>query len=181
MLRMRYTLVCLLFIVAAIAAAQDTAPPANLLTNGDFADAKDRKPVGWTITTEGHDIYVDKEEHPREAAQALKVEIRKAAEGQGGVTQTVRNVPANTKLVLSGVLRGSDKRLAYLQVKLKKGGKELKRERSDWNTDDWKATKVEFDTGDADELSIECRFSQAEKAKDEKVWFAAVTLRKANP
>jgi hypothetical protein len=176
---MRYALVW--SVLLATMAFGETARQSNLLTNGDFADVHDRKPAGWNIPAEGHDIYVDKEEHPRETPQALKVEIRKAGEGQVGISQTIRNVPANTKLVLSAIMKGSNKRLAYVLVKLKKAGKELKRERTDWNTDDWKLAKVEFDTGDADELTIECRFSQANNAKDEAVWFANVVLEKAGP
>src|SRR5512133_2182524 len=101
-------LTCLL---CALAAAADTAP-ANLLINGSFADVKDRKPVGWMIAAQGHDIYVDKEDHPRDVPQALKVEIRQAADAEGAVLQLVHNVPANTKLVLSGAMMGSNQRLA---------------------------------------------------------------------
>jgi ABC-type methionine transport system ATPase subunit len=172
--------VCLLCVVTL---AQDaaTTQPANLVRNGDFAEAKDKIPAKWRLPEAGNEITVDAQDKPANAAQVLKVHIKKAAEMQAAVTQVVRGVAPNTKLVLAGQMKGSDQRLGYLQVKLKKGGQEIDRKKSEWNTDDWKVHKVEFDTGEADELSIELRFSQNTKAADQKVRFADITLTKVQP
>jgi hypothetical protein len=163
--------VCLLSVLAIA----QTTQSANLVTNGDFAAAKDKLPVSWTLA-EGNDITVDAEDKPSGVAQVLKVHIRTTAENPAGITQVVRNVPANTKLVLSGQIKGTDMRLGYLQVTLKKGGKVVSRLQTDWCTDDWKLHKIEFDTGDADELAVECRFSQEQKAMDQKIRFADIRL-----
>lgn len=163
-------LVCLL---AVLAVAQ--TPPRNLLVNGHFAEAKDRRPVGWRTPT-GHVVEVDVEDRPSGAGHSLKVTIHKVDEGDAAVTQDLRDVPKNSRLRLAGQMKGSDLRLGYLQVTLKQAGRVVAVHRTDWNTDDWKPHAVEFDTGDADELVVGCSFVQASKAMDQKIRFADVSL-----
>ena len=159
---------------AIIANADDA--PAPLLQNGSFAEMKNDRPVGWVITPADQAVAIDKEQHPVEGTQSLRVDIKKVAENQGSISQAIRKVPPNAKLVLTAKVKGTAARLGYVQVKLKKDGKETKRQKSEWNNADWQELKVEIATEDADELTVECRFSQSDKAKDQSVWFADVAL-----
>jgi len=63
-----------------------------------------------------------------------------------------------------------------VQIKLKKEGKETKRQKSEWNNADWQDLKVEINSEDSDEITVECRFAQSDKAKDHSVWFADLVL-----
>ncbi len=168
-------IIALLVSVMAVLANADDAP-APLLTNGSFVDMKNDRPVGWVITPADQVVTVDKEQHPVNGTQSLRIDIKKVAEGQGAVNQSIRKFPPNAKLVLTAKVKGTAARLGYVQVKLKKDGKETKRQKSEWNNADWQDLKVEIATDDADELTVECRFSQSDKAKDQSVWFADVTL-----
>ncbi|HOF19401.1 MAG TPA: hypothetical protein PK082_10870, partial [Phycisphaerae bacterium] len=111
--------------------------------------------------------------------QSLKVAIKKEKSGQGSVYQTIKDLPKNAKLVLKVQVKGNSNRLGYVQIKLKREGKELRRLSAGWNTLDWEEHKAEFSSEDADELNVECRFSQSDKAVGQTVWFANVTLVKA--
>jgi len=168
-----YCLLALAFVAVAVRAEESPAP---LLKNGSFADMKNDRPTNWVITPADQAVAVDKDQRPVEGTQSLRVDIKKVAESQGSISQLLRNVPPNTKLALTAKVKGTAARLGYVQVKLKKGGKETKRQKSEWNNADWQELKVEIATEDADELTVECRFSQSEKAKDQSVWFADVAL-----
>ena len=156
------------------------AEPKNMVKNGSFVEVdKDGKPLSWKLNAAGQEVSVDKQERPKGAAQSLKVAVKKEKSGQGSVYQKITDLPKNAKLVLKVQVKGSSTRLGYVQIKLKREGKELRRLSSGWNTLDWEEHKAEFSTEDADELNVECRFSQSDKAVDQTVWFANVTLVKA--
>ena len=164
-------------IVLAVLSARASAQDLNLLKNGAFADlGSDKMPAEWKVTATDQTIAQDKTQHPEKPAQSVSVELKKAAEGQGALTQTIKTPGPKVRLVLTAQLKGTAERLGYVQVKLKKQGKELRRERSEWNSAAWDQRKVEFSTDDADELTIECRFSQSDKAVGQTIWFADVKL-----
>lgn len=163
-----------------LGAAEDTPPKPNLLLNGDFAQAgKDDRPAQWTVYgAKGQTIAVDKDEHPKDCPISLKVTINEAADGQGAISQKHKKITPNKTLVLTGYLKGTAKRLGCLQVKLKNASEELKRITTDYNGGgaDWQAVKVEFTTGEADEMIVQCRYSQSDNAKGQTVWFADLKL-----
>jgi len=177
---MRYAMLvglCGLLALAMVARAEE---PANLLKNGDFAQVgKDSFPVNWKFTPAGQEFAVVKEDLPKGAPAAIKITMKKPNENQSSFSQVIKNPPKNTKMVLSGQLKGTAPRMGYLQVKLKAGGKEIRRDKTPWNTTDWESQKLEFSTDDATELSIECRYSQSEKVTDQSVFFADVKLEAA--
>jgi hypothetical protein len=159
--------------LCAMAIAADETP---LLKNGDFAGEGDKALTGWKVNGAGQTLKPDTDAKPEGAAQSLRIDIKNTAEGQGSVSQSVKPIKPKTKYVLTAKVKGTAARLGALGVKLKKDGKELTREKTDWNGTDWAELKLEFDSGDADEISVECRFAQGEKAKDQTVWFANVRL-----
>lgn len=173
MKRILPVLACLLVALCASAYAAD----GNLLANGMLTkEAGAKAPAKWNLTSDVQTITQDDKDHPEGVASSLKVEIKTPNDIQGSLAQTVRGFTKGAKLTLKGSLKGSATRLAYIQVKLKKAGKEVRREKGGYNTAIWDEQKVEFATDDADEISVECKFSQSDKAKDQTVWFANLSL-----
>lgn len=161
--------------------AQTTQPAsvsANLLNNGDFTKTDDKgAPLHWKLYAKGQNVSVDAAEKPEGVSGSLKIVVQTESKGQGAISQKLKNIPQDTKLVLTGRMKGTVGRLGKLQIKLKKEGKEIDRISSSWNELEWAETEVEFSTGEADEITVECRFSQADEAVGETIYFADLNLR----
>ena len=95
---------------------------------------------------------------------------------QGALSQKLRGLPQNKTLQLSAQIKGTRQRIAYLQVKLKASGKEIKRLKTRECTTDWETVELTIPTANADELSVQLRFSQDDKAQGQSIWLADLKL-----
>ncbi len=151
-----------------------TAQARNLVSNGDFSDWSGASPAGWTHATKQPLKQEKLEGGP--AATAARVDITEAAGGSlGEIRQTVKVKP-NTKYTASVEVRSSKPDLAMLMVKPRTKNKELGRPHKDGSGNDWRTLTLEFDSGEADNVQILCRYVQKESAVGASVWFTNVKL-----
>lgn len=81
--------------------------------------------------------------------------------------------------MLTGTVKASKAKMAYLQIKLKAGKKEIKRFNSALSGLESAELKVECATLNADTLSVTCKFSQ--EAAGDSVWFSDLKLLATAP
>jgi hypothetical protein len=128
------------------------------------------------VYAEGQGVSVDTNDLPKAVSGSVRVDVKTAASGQGSVCQTVKDFPRGATMALKGSTKGSAAGVGWMQVKLKRQGKELRRWRSAGNALAWEEREIKFVADDADELTVECRFSQSAEAKGQSVWFAGLSL-----
>ncbi|MEX0775099.1 MAG: right-handed parallel beta-helix repeat-containing protein [Phycisphaeraceae bacterium] len=161
--------------VAPVSAAED-----NLLTNGDFSQVGEGgTPTGWRIG-KGDQVSVDTSEVPQGAKASLRVVVQTASNNYGEISQRLKIKPGQT-YKLTGTLKSSKARLAFFQIKLFEDKTELKRITSDKSGGAWKTVELKFDTGKATMVEVMCRYTRGDADKDEKAWFAAVSLVESKP
>jgi hypothetical protein len=141
----------------------------NLLDNGDFSVMENGQPSGWRVVGEQR-VSVEGE------GRALRVDIVKdEGSNYGQIYQTIP-VKANTRYRLEGRLKGSAKRVAVFQIKRRRGRTELERIASDVSDLEWKTVNRTFNSLDADNVLILCRFRQSGKEVGQTAWFDDVSL-----
>jgi hypothetical protein len=167
----------LLLLPLSLVLAQDAVP----LHNADFSEVDaNALPTGWRVGgTDKQKIAVVPDAGP-DGKAALQVEIQTAARGYGEAEQKVAAEP-NTGYVVSADMRSSADRLAFVQIKLYKGRKELKRITSRKSDTEWGRVEQSFRSGEADEIGVLCRYIQNKQAVGQTVWFANVALVKSPP
>lgn len=150
----------------------------NLLLNGGLALDAGGQPTHWRRSEAPVTLAVEPAEAGRPAA--LRVVLGKAAgEGMGSLAQRVQ-VPAGARtLLLTGWLRSSAPDIGVLQAKLLAGGKEVRRINSAVSATAWQELRVEIPCEGIDEVAVQCRFSQAERASGQEVCFAGICLQVA--
>lgn len=160
--------------------AADAVPAVNLLKNGELTDLDGQgSPAGWALYAEGQDVAVDQQDRPEGSATSLKVQIESQAQGQGSVSQKLKDLPPNVKLRFSAQVKCTADGVAFLQVKGKAGKSEVFRENSDYAISGrWQELTLDIDTGEADEVSVQCRFRQGDEGVGQTVWFADARLVK---
>ena len=126
-------------------------------------------PAGWTLSGSA-EIGLEK----TGAVSRLKLTVIRAGKDQGALSQTIDGLPPDTRLVLTGKVRGSKDKMAYLQIKLKEGKKEIKRFNSALSATGENELRIEFSTLNATSLSAQCRFSQ--ESAGESVWLSDLKL-----
>jgi lysophospholipase L1-like esterase len=157
-------------------ASTDAVP---LLANGDFT-ALDGKglPVGWDFKgSAAHDLAIEKNAD----GHVLKVTVKKTGRWDGYILarQTLRLKP-NTQYRLSCDIKSSAPNLAYAQVKLYQGKKEMKRHNTQRSRDEWRKAEVTFDSADSDRVAIFLRHKQDEKSLNQTACFRNVSLVEAS-
>ena len=168
-------LACAALTCSALQAAE------SLLKNGELApDPKTGAPGRWEIPRTDQKVSLDATEVPPGAERSLRVGIQAAATNYGQVWQRL-TLKQNAAYVLEGRLKSTARRLAFLQIKLYKDGKELKRISSANSDTEWKTVHQEFATGDADAVDILCRWRQTEAMVGQTAWFAQLKLTPAGP
>ena len=155
--------------------------PRNLLANGDFAATAEGAPAGWRIGSPGHTIAVDPAEKPDGPARSLRVDIRSTSPNYGEVQANLTGLDAAGTYLIEGKVKATARGLAFLQIKLYRDGKELRRITTDRNGTGWTTVGTTFRTGGADKVGILCRFLQAPEAVGQTVWFADVKVTRAPP
>lgn len=149
---------------------------ANLIRNGNFENWSGNRPQAWSQGRVKHDL--SKAETDEGAALQVDI-VGPGSGGQGEVRQNVR-VKRNTVYRLEGQIRGSKRRTAFIQVKLRAGGQELERIGTPWNAgQDWQEVSLEIDSAGADTLQVLCRFEQRASHVGETAWFTGLRLVEA--
>jgi hypothetical protein len=163
-----------LLIIILLTAATGLAGAENLLRNGDFLTWAGGAPVGWDVGT-GLRCIAESASETAPAAMRIDVETEPAEPG-GAVVQRIA-IPAGAKrLVLSGCQRATQDGVARFQVKLLRGGKEIRRQDAAPCSTAWQKVSLDIDLGEADEIKVLCRLAQSAKGPGLQVWFAAVQL-----
>ena len=148
----------------------------NLITNPNFAAAQGEFPDAWKDGQTIQEVRADTTAPPPGSKNSLRVKIRTEKPGRSGeITQTIPVAP-NTRYHMSGWLRGSRDGLGFFQIKRRKGREELERIDTDKNARDWKQVRTVFNSGEADNVIVQCRWAQGQKQVGETVWFAGPEL-----
>jgi hypothetical protein len=147
----------------------------SLLRNGDFAHFAEGLPVGWTL--HGEALLARETRAGRPAG--LCVTVSRSCREQGALAQTVPLPAANTRLCFTGKVRASREGTAYLQIKLKDGGKEIGRCNSAKCGVEERELRVECAAAGATAVTALCRFSQ--ETAGARVWFSDLRLLARGP
>lgn len=159
------------FSVLAILCFLQNAASANLIKNGEFTEGGD-KPAGWSIVESPQKITAEKVDD----RTTLKVEITKeAGSSMGEIRQTVK-VKKNTKYRVSADIKSSKAGLVLVQVKPRAARKELDRINTSLSKEAWETVTKEFNSGEADEVQVLCRFSQKGSFVGASGWFSKIVL-----
>ena len=158
-------------------------PGDNLIVNADLSEVTDDGlPAGWERHDNFTSVAVDAEEHPEGHDRSIRVAIQQADEGlHSQLAHILDDIKPNTPYVLTGWLKGEVNAAGYLQVKLystvdgRRG--ELRRITAGEATADWQQVRAEFDSGEADSLTVLARVNGAAAGADTNFWFAGITLR----
>jgi hypothetical protein len=157
------------------------SPGVNLLKNGELTGLSNGALPGWTLYAEGQDVSIDDQDHPEGVASSLKIHVKNAGENQGSISQKLKDLPANAKLVFTAWAKCTSADVAFLQVKGKAAKKEVFRKDSEAVAPgSWQELRLEIDTGSATEISVQCRFRQGDQGVGDTVWFANAKLIKAD-
>jgi hypothetical protein len=143
--------------------------PADGLRNGALGDFAHGVPAGWTLYGRA---ALTREE--AEGGGRLRVSVQHPEHEQGSLSQTIAGLPADAKLVLAGKVRATKDGMAYLQIKLKDGRKEIGRHSSPKCGTDERELRVECPVGAATAVTVLCRFSQ--ESAGESAWFSDLRL-----
>jgi len=129
-----------------------TAIPGIALKNGDFANFKPgaAAPADWFNNSKNIEIAPNPD-------GGIMVKTVAGHPYLGSLEQTIKNIPPNQKLRVSGWIAGSKSNIALIQVKLYKNGAELGRFDTKRNRKEGSVVSVDIDTKDADAMSIHCR------------------------
>tara|TARA_B100000683_G_C12059339_1_gene377989 strand:- start:16 stop:519 length:504 start_codon:yes stop_codon:yes gene_type:complete len=154
--------------------------PMNLLLNPDFSQVTKAGQIKhWTLYAKGQSIQTVTDadgELPKNCTTAMQIKIQANNGKQGSLAQKLRDLPPEKKLKLTAQVKATRHNIASLQVKLKAAGKEINRISSAYNTTQWKTLELIIPTANADELSIQLRFSQDDKAQDQTIWLTDLNL-----
>ena len=165
-----------LLMLQLLTADPQAARLPNLVANPDFATITDGLPTEWRIGQKTQEVLVNTKDAPQGVEQSLQVKILKEVRGSyGEISQTIR-VKRRTRYQLSGWLRGSQWGVGFYQIKRRQGRKELERIDTPWNKADWNRVHVTFDSGEADNVQVLCRWRQDAKQVGQTVAFAQVEL-----
>ena len=166
---------------ACILTAKGETETVNLLKNSDFFILNSKGlPVDWSVSNSAkQDVLKDEKDKPKGAKNSIKISIKNSHKRlQGYISQYIKDIKPNTKFILTGKIKCTMGKIAFLQIKLFKGEKELKRINTNTATINWQSFTKEFSSEDADAIDVLCRFSQDPKAVGVTVWFADIKLEK---
>jgi hypothetical protein len=173
---LKTTMLALALCLSAFAATDS----GLLLKNGDFTALNDKGlPVGWNLRgSAAHDIAVEKD---ATGGNFLTVTVKEIGKWDGYILalQAPRLKP-NTRYRLSCDLNGTAKGLAYAQVKLYKGKKEMKRYSTERSSENWSKVDVTFDSADSDRIDIFLRHKQNKSSLNQTAKFRNVKLVEAS-
>ncbi|GEM_PF-582395 len=172
-------LVAMKLLPGALCAQDD----GNILRNGSFSEKEDSgSPAGWSIEKDSQPWTL---EAPSETNKrtVITFTVKSSQENYGAVEQHVKVLKKNTNYTFKAQVKASQEDTALLMVKLlDASGKELKRISSGYNTGtEWETLRINFDTENADVISVLCRYFQDEAHVGSKISFADASLKEKQP
>ncbi|NQT87423.1 right-handed parallel beta-helix repeat-containing protein [bacterium] len=156
----------LLLLTSALAAGE------NLFPNGDLAKGLE----GWYAPDSPHRVTFEAKDLPPGAPRSVRIDITKEAANLGQLGRYISGLKKHTTYTVQAMARSSIRGMAYVQIKLIRDKRELRRIGSDRSDVKWTRIIQEFDTGDADRVAVLCRYRQSREAVGSTVWFADVQL-----
>ncbi len=114
-------------------------------------------------------------------AKSLKVEndvatVLSSSRSHLALEQDIGKLIPGAHYTLSARIKSSVPRMAYLQVKTYRNGKELKRYNSPASATEWQTLKCEFQPSEADAVKVHIRIVADEANVKEQVFFGRVSL-----
>ncbi|HAI11765.1 MAG TPA: hypothetical protein DCM28_08670, partial [Phycisphaerales bacterium] len=170
---------------SSIETSTDTATPqeGNLLENALFADVDGKGAAEKWKMVNGknthHTAVVDTEEKPEGVGQSVRIHIDGEGKGQGQMFQRLYHQPQG-KMKFSCYLKGDIAGIAFVQIKIFNGKKELKRISAPRNTTDWKKVSVEFENPNINKIEVIARFKQSGYVQGKNIYFADMYLGPAS-
>lgn len=147
----------------------------NLALNGGFGELDEQgTPIAWNFKwVNQHQSGIEKVDDKN----SLKLTV-KASGNVHGFIQSAKQITLkkNQAYKLSGDIKSSVPGSAYIQIKLYKDRKEVKRHSTGSSKADWNIVSCVFNSADADYALILLRFQQAERHVGSSVWFRDVQL-----
>lgn len=144
----------------------------NMLTNGDFAQETDGKPASWTVLDAGQKVSTEKVDD----RTTLRIEIVKdGGKSLGEIRQTIKVSPNQTYRI-SGDIKSTKPGAALISIKTRAKRKELHRFATAASTPEWQTVTKDFDSGDADEVQVLCRYKMSADAVGAVAWFSNLVL-----
>jgi hypothetical protein len=162
----------------------DTATPqeGNLLENPLFADVNDKaEPAKWKLvngSNTSHTAVVVTDDKPDGVGQALKLTINGESKYPGQMYQRLYTKP-DGKLKFSCYLKGDIAGIAFVQIKIFNGKKEIKRIDTGSNATEWKKVSVIIDNPDINKIEVIARFKQSGYVQGKHIYFADMYLGNA--
>lgn len=162
----------------------DSAIPqkGNMLKNPLFASIDaNHVPTGWKLLNSktNHTVVVDSEDKPQGVGQAVKIHIDGQGRGQGIYFQRLYTKPGS-QYMFSAYLKGDIPGIAFVQIKIYNGKKELKRINTQRNTKDWQKVSLEIDGANVNKIEVIARFKQSGYVQGKNIYFADMYLGKVS-
>lgn len=120
------------------------------LVNADFTRFNAGTPAGWRENTGAVEL---KAAPPK----GISMRIRRTNALDSSLEQLVKNPPKGVTLRFAATVEADQPKMAYLSVKLFRGGKEIQRVNSPLNSSNRQLLAVNFDPAEADAFSVHCR------------------------
>ena len=146
---------------------------ANLLVNSDFSAVENGWPTGWTIRNNEQLVSIVDD---ADGGKILRVQVTQVAgPNLGQIGQIVTLLP-NTRYQLRGRIKSSTQGAALIMIKRVKDKIEQSRISSYPSTQQWNPIVLDFNSGDADQVQILCRFGQLQSDVGSVSWFDDLSL-----
>ena len=148
------------------------------IKNSDFAQWNNDRPVNWTVRKNKQKLSKAVDIEHDSAKTALQVElISDGGKSFGEILQKIK-FESYTRYRISGDIRSSVNGIGIFQVKTIRSKKELERISSKRSTIKWQTMSIEFDTTNADEVQILCRYNQKAQNLGGKIWWTNLKIEK---
>lgn len=151
----------------------------NLLKNGELTVGEGKSVTGWKMWPKNAVISNDDKDVPEGISKSLKVTVNEVAKNDGYLSQTIylKGEDAQFFAVSANIKSGSS-RCGYIQVKLLKDKKELKRIKVGNSKKEWVKSSKSFSSEGANKIMVLCRWRQYDRYQGSAVWFAGVQLER---
>ena len=150
----------------------------KFLKNGDFSVLDSTKrPTEWNFRgSKGNENIVQKN---KAGINVLQITVQKTTKFQGFVISKSIKLENNKEYELSGYVKSSMVNMAFLQVKLYKNKKEIKRYSSKKSGKHWNKVSVKFNNAGSDHIRVLLRFYQNQNNVKQTACFKNIELFEA--
>jgi hypothetical protein len=151
----------------------------NLLKNPNLeVDAGSQTIPGWTVAPRDTVVENSDSVFPDETSSSLAVTIGEVQDAHGQIGQRIKIIPGEGRSwTICGWLMSNEPGAAYLQVKLYKDGKEVKRvDIGNPSNSQWNKVSESLTPENADSIEVLCRWLVQERTTGKKVYFANISV-----